>query len=62
MVCFKSVILEQTGLKELGLPILLHAGCLLSTCTSCESSASSTDRKENEHFYYFKLVQKFRFH
>ena len=64
--CFKGVILEKTGLKELGLPILLHAACSLSTCTSRDSSASLSYSKENEneHFDYFIIrhVQKFKSH
>ena len=64
--CFKGVILEKTGLKELGLPLLLYAGCSLSTCTSRDSSASLSYSKENEneHFDYFIIRhgQKFKFH
>lgn len=60
-VCFKSVILEKTELKELVLPLLLHAGCLLLISTSWKSWASLFYRNENEHFDYFSMYKSLNF-
>ena len=55
----------MSGLKELGLLILLHAGCSLSASTSRDSSALFYSKEnENGYFDYFNIwhVQKFKFY